>query len=70
MLDSFYEIEIPDELSGVATRHQQHVAELVSGLRSFGVDDQLIERSVDELIASYRAELVTAIKRLKRHCHA
>jgi hypothetical protein len=69
MLDSFYEIEIPEELRGVASRHRQHVAELISSLRSFGVDDQGVERSVDELIGSYRAELVTAIKTLKRHCH-
>jgi len=70
MLDSFYEIAIPDELRGVATRHQQHVTQLISSLRSFGVDDQIIERSVDELIGSYRVELVTAIKTLKGQCHA
>ena len=70
MLDSFHEIEIPDELRAVANRHQRHVAELISSLRLFGVDDRLIERSIDELIGSYRAELVTAINTLKRHCHA
>jgi hypothetical protein len=70
MLDSFYEIDIPDALRGVATRHQRHVGELVSSLRAFGVDDQIIERSVDQLMGSYRAELVTAIKTLKRPCHA
>ena len=70
MLDSFYDFEIPDELREVAKRHQQHVAELVSRLRSVGLDDQVIELSVDQLIASYRAELVEAVKTLRGLCHA
>lgn len=70
MLDSFDEIEIPDELREVAKRHRRHVADLVSSLRSFGVDDRVIERSIDELIGWYRAELAAAIKTMKRHCHA
>ena len=70
MLDSFHEIEIPDELRAVAARHQQHVADLVSSLRSFGVDDRLIERGLDELIGAYRVELAAAIKALKGPCHA
>jgi len=70
MLDSFYEIEIPDALQDVARRHRRHVAQLVSSLRAFGVDDRMIDRSVDELVGSYKAELVTAMKTLKRHYHA
>lgn len=70
MLDSFHEIEFPDALRAVAARHQQHVADLVSSLRAFGVDDRLIERSLDELIGAYRAELAAAIRTMKELCHA
>jgi hypothetical protein len=70
MLDSFYDVEVPIELRDLATRHQQHVAALISKLRSVGLDDQMIERSVDQLIASYRAELLRAVKALKEPSHA
>ena len=69
MLDSFYEVQIPEELREVASRHQQHVAELISKLQAAGLDDHLIERSVDQLIASYRTELMNAVKALKGHSH-
>ena len=70
MLDSLYGFQIPDELRDVASRHQLHVAELISKLRSVGLDDHLIERSVDQLVASYRAELLRAVKALKDPSHA
>lgn len=69
MNDSFYKIHIPEELREVAARHQQHVAELIAKLQAAGLDDQLIERSVDQLIASYRAELMKAVKALKVQSH-
>jgi hypothetical protein len=70
MLDGFYDIEIPGELQAVASRHQQHIAELIAKLRSLGLEDALIERSVDQLIASYRGELMRAVKALKGHSNA
>ena len=70
MLGSFYEFAIPEELQAVAARHHQHVAELITKLRSAGLVDQLIERSVDQLIASYRAELMGAVKALKGPSYA
>jgi hypothetical protein len=70
MLSSIYEFPIPEELQAVASRHQQHVAELVTKLRSAGLADFLIERSVDQLIASYRVELLGAVKALKGPCYA
>jgi hypothetical protein len=70
MLDGFYDFKIPAELQEVASRHQQHVAELITKLRSVGLEDQIIERSVDQLIASYRAELMRAVKALKGPSHA
>jgi hypothetical protein len=69
MLDGLYDVQIPDELRDVASRHQQHIAELILKLRSVGLDDATIERSVDQLIASYRAELMRAVKALKGHSH-
>lgn len=68
MADGFYGFQIPEQLREVAGRHQEHVAELVSKLRSVGMDDNLIERSVDQLIASYRAQLLEAIKGLGEYC--
>lgn len=65
MLDSYYDVTVPDELKEVASRHQQHVTELVSMLRIAGTDSSLIELSVDQLITSYRAELLRAITALK-----
>jgi lipase chaperone LimK len=70
MLDGPYDFDIPDELKEVAARHQQHIAELVFSLRSAGMDDHLIERSVDQLIGSYKAQLLEAIKALGEHCRA
>ncbi len=64
MSDSFYDLQVPAELQEVARRHQQHLAELVSKLRMVGMDDKLIERSVDQLISSYKAQLLDAIKTL------
>lgn len=55
---------IPEQLRAAAARHKQHVSQLVSQLRSFGMTEEAIEQSVDELISAYRAELVKAIKAL------
>jgi hypothetical protein len=64
MLDSRLGIEIPEQLREVAARHEQHITELVSQLSSYGMDAEAIERSVDQLIGSYRAELLQAMKAL------
>ena len=69
-LDRFYGFQLPDELREVATRHQQHVADLVSKLRSSGMEDILIDQAVDQLVASYRAELLEAVKSLRELRHA
>lgn len=61
-MQDFYGIDVPDRFREVAGRHQRHLAELVEKLRSAGMDSGLIERSVDQLIASFRSELLKAIK--------
>lgn len=70
MLNTFYDFDIPEQLLEVATRHQEHVAELVSKLTQVGMDEDLIERSVDQLISSYRAQLLEAVKALGEQCRA
>jgi hypothetical protein len=64
MLNGRLGIDVPDQLSEVASRHELHITELVSQLSSYGMDAQMIEHSVDTLIGSYRAELLEAIKAL------
>lgn len=70
MLDSFYDLPVPKQLIEVSSRHQQHIAELVLKFRKSGMDEILIEHSVDQLIASYRTELIAAIKSLEEESHA
>lgn len=62
MLDSFYDLKLPEQLRNVAARHQRHVAELAQNLCKLGLGDAVIEQTVDELISSYRAELLQAIR--------
>ena len=66
MLGPFYNLDLPDELKAVASLHQQHVADLTNTLRSAGLNDQQIEHKVDQVLASYRCELVEAMKAFKR----
>lgn len=70
MLDDRYDLDMPEQLRAVAARHEQHVTKLVVQLRSFGMEEEAIQRSVDELIESYRAELVSAIKAFADGRHA
>lgn len=69
-LSGYYDFPVPDELREVALRHQQHVAELISKLRMVGMDNHLIEQSVDQLIASYRAQLLQAVRAVGDLCRA
>lgn len=62
MHESFYGVEVPDELLRVSERHQQHIGELVVTLRSAGLTEQSIEEAVDQLVASYRSQLLEAVK--------
>lgn len=62
MHESFYGVEVPDELRRVSERHQHHIGELVTTLRSAGLTEQLIEDAVDQLVASYRCQLLEAVK--------
>jgi hypothetical protein len=62
--DPFHDLEIPVELEESLQRHREHLARLVVTLRSAGVDDAQIEESVSVIVASYKDELVRAMKRM------
>ncbi|MBB3859440.1 hypothetical protein GGQ88_000680 [Novosphingobium hassiacum] len=62
MVDPYYGIEIPQELRDLADRHQGHIADLIGKLRTVGLDDNAIEIAVDQLMGTYRSQLVEAVK--------
>lgn len=64
MTDRFGDLDLPESLRDLAHRHQQNVADLVSRLRDVGLDIVTIEAAVDQLMASYRVQLVEAMKAL------
>jgi len=70
MATSFSECELPDELRSAVQRHQQNIADLVVSLRSFGMTEAAIQQSADQLLESYRPELVRAIGALGSTHHA
>lgn len=64
MTDEFEGLDLPQSLRDLAVRHQRNIAALVGRLRQVGLDDGTIEAAVDELVASYRSQLVEAVKAL------
>ena len=62
MTEGFYGVDVPDELQRVSERHRQHIADLAATLRSAGLTEQAIEDAVDQLVASYRCQLLAAVK--------
>ena len=64
--DPFADLEIPAPLQESLDRHRNHLAELVVNLRSAGLDEAQIERSVSTIIESYRQELMRAMKAMAR----
>uniref|UniRef100_A0A7V5CTI8 Uncharacterized protein n=1 Tax=Acidobacterium capsulatum TaxID=33075 RepID=A0A7V5CTI8_9BACT len=65
-LDSFGEIEIPQELEDSIRRHREHLARLIASLRSAGVGEAQIEASISVIVASYKEELMRTMKRFAR----
>ena len=64
--DLFRDLEIPPELEESLQRHRENLARLVMSLRSAGVKDAQIEESVSVIVASYKDELIGAMKRMVR----
>ena len=55
-------LEIPAELLSSVTRHQAHLAQLITSLQAAGLRDDMIESSVRVLVDSYADELTAAIR--------
>ena len=59
-------LEIPPELHDSVTRHQAHLAALMTSLRAAGLPEDRVESSVRTLVDSYAAELTAAIRAMAR----
>jgi|GEM_PF-6448465 len=59
-------IDVPPELLPSVSRHRANLARLVEVLKTAGVEDTQIEASVNGVVASYRDELLQAIKALMK----
>lgn len=70
MLDTSDLFGVPQELRDVTMRHRRHLSELIERLLIAGMNEDLIQHSVEQLIVSYRAELLDAVKRLGVFCSA
>ena len=64
--DPFEDLEIPDALQESLERHRQNLGRLVTSLKSAGVSDEQIETSVTVIVASYKEELLRAIRAMVR----
>lgn len=64
MTEGFGDLELPPELRDLVRRHEQNVADLVNRLHAVGLDEPAIEAAVDQIMASYRTQLMEAIKAL------
>jgi hypothetical protein len=62
--DPFADMEIPPELEASLQRHREHLSRLVHTMRQAGISQEQIEDSVSVIIASYKDELIHAMKSL------
>jgi len=59
-------MDVPLALEPSVTRHRANLARLVGALCAAGVDDEQIETSVNAVVASYRGELLSAIRSIMK----
>jgi hypothetical protein len=64
--DPFADLDVPPQLEESLARHRMHLADLIRTMKTAGVSEERIEESISELIASYKAELLAAIRSMKR----
>ncbi len=64
--DPFADLEVPQALQSSLERHRTNLFRLIRDLQSAGVSEEQIESSVTVIVASYRDELVRAIKTMVR----
>lgn len=65
MIETLSDFDVPEQLLELVDRHKQHLIELVTKLRTVGIDEIAIEETVDQLIANYRVQLLEAAKALR-----
>ena len=64
--DPFADFEIPTELVPSLNRHRENIARFVISLHSLGLGEKEIESSVSLIVDSYKDELLSAIRAMKR----
>ncbi len=64
--DPFAGLEIPEVLHESMRRHQENLVRLIRSLQSAGLSEAEIEVSVSVIVASYRSELIHALKSIAR----
>lgn len=64
--DPFVDLNVPPQLEESLARHRMHLAELIRAMKTAGVSADHIEESISELIASYKGELLAAIRSMNR----
>jgi len=64
--DPFADMQVPEALQASLQRHRENLARLVRNLQSAGISEEQIEASVTVLVASYRDELLRAVKSMMR----
>lgn len=61
-MDPAFAAEVPPALQASIDRHRAHLVQLVASLRAAGIAEDQVEASVNMLMASYRAELISVLK--------
>jgi hypothetical protein len=64
--DPFAGLQVPESLYASMERHRANLVDLVRNLQSAGIGEAQIEASVSVMVASYREELLRAIKLMMR----
>ncbi len=65
-IDPFAEIQVPEALQESLQRHRSNLATLIRSLEAVGLTDAQIESNVSVIVASYKEELLRAIKAMVR----
>ena len=60
--DALAGIDVPEQLQPSLERHRHNLARLILSLRSAGLSEEQIDQSVSAVVASYKEELLLAIK--------
>jgi hypothetical protein len=60
--DPFADLDVPPQLEESLMHHRRHLAQLIRAMKTAGVSEEHMEESVSEIIASYKAELLAAIR--------